>query len=162
MRKIIECVMAAVVILLVIYSASLSGRAKTPEDEMRDKMMSVACTRCYADSTGESHLEDVVKKLHEANFAPPAPPLLASEFLPAFKYGLISGAPGWVGEWHPAPKRQIMFYLQGQVEAEVSDGTVRRFGPGSVILVEDTFGKGHRSRVVGDDDVLIAVVQVED
>jgi hypothetical protein len=34
-------------------------------------------------------------------------------------------------------------------------------GPGSVVLVEDTEGKGHRSWVVGEEDVVIAVVQLE-
>ena len=40
-------------------------------------------------------------------------------------------------------------YLSGEIEAEVSDGDVRRFGPGSITLVEDLSGKGHASRVVG-------------
>jgi hypothetical protein len=30
----------------------------------------------------------------------------------------------------------------------VSDGEVRRFAPGRIILVEDLAGKGHASRVV--------------
>ena len=55
-----------------------------------------------------------------------------------------------------------MLYLAGEVEAEVSDGETRRIGPGSITLLEDTWGKGHRSRVVGDDEVLLAVVQLED
>ena len=43
----------------------------------------------------------------------------------------------------------------------MSDGEVRRFGPGSVTLVEDTTGKGHTSRVVGSDEVLAVVVQLD-
>ncbi len=54
----------------------------------------------------------------------------------------------------------ILFYLNGEIEAEVSDGEVRRFGPGSITLVEDMLGKGHASRVVGATDVLLAVVQL--
>ncbi|MCP4547100.1 MAG: cupin domain-containing protein, partial [bacterium] len=70
--------------------------------------------------------------------------------------------PGWEGDWHPAPKRQWMLYLAGEVEAEASDGETRRIGPGSITLLEDTWGKGHRSRVIGDTEVLLAVVQLED
>ena len=55
-----------------------------------------------------------------------------------------------------------MLYLAGEIEVEASDGEVRRFGPGSVTLVEDTTGKGHRSRVVGDTTALLAVVQLPD
>ena len=53
-----------------------------------------------------------------------------------------------------------MLYLCGQIEVETSDGEVRRFGPGSATLVEDTAGKDHHNRVVGDDAVLLTVVQL--
>jgi quercetin dioxygenase-like cupin family protein len=45
----------------------------------------------------------------------------------------------------------MIFCLSGEIEAEVSDGEVRRFGPGAVILLEDTSGPGHITRVVGED-----------
>ena len=119
-------------------------------------------TRVYADASGESHFEDVEVKLAPVDFAPPAPPLNLSAFTPATRFGFLSAPPGWFGDWHPTPKRQILFYLKGEIEAEVSDGEVRRFVPGSVTLVEDTTGKGHRSRVVSDAEVIAAVVQLED
>jgi hypothetical protein len=56
----------------------------------------------------------------------------------------------------------MVFYLAGEVEAEVGDGEVRRFGPGSVTLVEDTSGRGHTSQVVGQVDALLAVLQLPD
>jgi hypothetical protein len=56
------------------------------------------------------------------------------------------------------PSRQLHIYLSGEIEGQVSDGETRRFGPGTVALVEDTTGKGHISKVVGDKEVLIAVV----
>jgi len=55
-----------------------------------------------------------------------------------------------------------MLYLAGQVDGETSDGIKRRFGPGDIVLLEDTTGKGHRSCVVGDQEALMAVVQLED
>jgi hypothetical protein len=54
-----------------------------------------------------------------------------------------------------------MFYLAGHVEGETSDGARRTIGPGAIVLLEDTEGKGHRSRVVGDREVVIAVVQLD-
>jgi len=118
-------------------------------------------TRVYADENGESHFEDVEVEFSPVDFAPPAPPLDLSAFAPATQYGFLRAPAGWLGDWHPAPRRQIIFYLAGEIEAEVSDGEVRRFGPGSVTLVEDTTGKGHKSRVVGTTDVLSVVVQLE-
>jgi len=118
--------------------------------------------RVYADENGESHFEDVEVGLTPVDFAPPAPPMNLSAFTSATQFGFVSAPLGWYGDWHPAPRRQIFFHLSGESEAEVSDGEMRRFGPGSVLLVEDTTGKGHTSRVVGTADVLLAVMQLKD
>jgi hypothetical protein len=119
-------------------------------------------TRLYADGDGESQFEDVEVEFASVDFAPPAPPLHLSSFSPAKQVGFLRALVGWEGDWHPAPCRQWVFYLAGEIEAETSDGEVRRVGPGAVTLVEDTTGKGHRSRVVGDKEVLAVVVQLED
>ena len=119
-------------------------------------------TRVYADKDGESHFEDIEVEMTTVDFAPPAPPLNLSKFSKAENYGFLNASPGWVGHWHPAPKMQILFYLKGEIEAEVSDGEIRRFGPGSITLIEDTTCRGHKSRVIGDGEVLLAVVQLED
>jgi len=50
-------------------------------------------------------------------------------------------------DWHPAPRKQLVITLMGGVaELTASDGEVRHIHPGQVVLVEDTFGKGHKSR----------------
>jgi hypothetical protein len=54
-----------------------------------------------------------------------------------------------LSDFHPAPRRQYVITLSGQVEIEIGDGTVKRFGPGDVMLAEDTTGHGHITRVVG-------------
>jgi hypothetical protein len=49
-------------------------------------------------------------------------------------------------DWHPAPRRQLVFTLSGGVaELTASDGEVRLVKPGDIVLVEDTFGQGHKS-----------------
>jgi quercetin dioxygenase-like cupin family protein len=115
--------------------------------------------RVYADEAGESHFADVQVPLVPVDYAPPAPPLHLSAPTPASAFVFLAAPAGWDGDWHPAPMRQMIFYLSGEVEAEVSDGEVRRFGPGSATLVEDTTGRGHRSRAVAGD-VLLAIVQL--
>ncbi|MHB8575824.1 MAG: cupin domain-containing protein [Dehalococcoidia bacterium] len=55
-------------------------------------------------------------------------------------------AVGEWGNWHNAPRRQFVIWLQGELDIEVSDGEVRRFGPAMILLVDDTTGKGHRNR----------------
>jgi hypothetical protein len=51
-------------------------------------------------------------------------------------------------DWHPAPRRQFIIILDGEVDIEVGDGSIRRFGTGDILLVEDTGGRGHKSRAV--------------
>jgi len=49
-------------------------------------------------------------------------------------------------DWHTSPGRLYVVMLDGRVEVEVSDGDKRTFEGGDVFLVEDTFGKGHKTR----------------
>lgn len=119
-------------------------------------------TRIYADTKGESHFQDVRVELEPVVFAPPAPPVNISSFAPATRYAFCVFSSGWFGDWHPAPRRQIFFVLSGEVEVQVGDGEVRRFGAGSIVLAEDTSGKGHVSRAVGSTDFVTAVLQLPD
>jgi hypothetical protein len=116
--------------------------------------------RVYSDAHGETHVDEAEVPMATVDFAPPAPPVNLSAFAPASQYGFTSGPPGWDGDWHPAPVRVLTIYLTGEVEVEVSDGEGRRFRPGAVTLAEDTTGNGHRSRVVGSADALLAIVRL--
>ncbi len=46
-------------------------------------------------------------------------------------------------EPHPGPARQWVVMLRGVIEVTTSDGVRRRFGPGDLVHVEDTDGRGH-------------------
>jgi hypothetical protein len=107
-------------------------------------------TRIYSDSTGESHFEDVSVPVAPVHFAPPAPPFEVAEPIGAERMLLATMPPAWASTWHPAPRRQFYVQLSGTLEVQVSDGQVRQFRPGSLVLLEDTTGKGHCTRVVGD------------
>lgn len=115
--------------------------------------------RVYADSEGESHFSDEEMELRSVRFAPPAPPLNLSAFTPTKQFALLATPAGWFGDWHTAPHRQFFFRLVGEIEIRVSDGEVRRLGPGSILFVEDTTGQGHTTRNIGDD-AIAAVVQL--
>jgi hypothetical protein len=59
--------------------------------------------------------------------------------------------------WHPAPRRQIVVILTGNVEVTTTEGHTRRFGPGQLFLADDMGGKGHRTRTVdGPAEILVA------
>lgn len=118
--------------------------------------------RLYADRSGESHFEDLEEELTLTNFAPPASPAYLSSFTPAAQTGVLAAPSGWHGDWHPSPARNLFFVLSGEWEIEASDGEVRRFGPGNILRVEDTTGKGHASRVISESESLAGMVQLSD
>jgi hypothetical protein len=99
--------------------------------------------RLYTGADNESHFEEIEVALEfkgRNGF---------SELQPAdgviFRRALTSH----LSNYHPAPRRQYIITLAGQVEIETGDGTIKRFGPGDVMLAEDTTGRGHITRVVG-------------
>jgi hypothetical protein len=116
--------------------------------------------KLYTGTNGESHFEDIEIDLVLTEYAPPAPPLSLSSFTPATQFGFMNAPVGWSSDWHPTSARNIFFVLTGEWEVTASDGESRRFSQGSVLLVEDTTGKGHSSRVVGATESLAAMVQL--
>lgn len=98
-------------------------------------------TRIFADAQGESHFED-----RDIPLADGGPLGAMSERMPAHGVIFRENEPGYDLDWHCAPRRQYIVLLDGEIELTVSDGETRRFRGGDVVLVEDTTGKGHRTR----------------
>jgi hypothetical protein len=65
-----------------------------------------------------------------------------------------------VEDWHRAPRRMYLIAVQGMSEVTASDGEVRRFGLGSIVLMDDLTGKGHITRAVGDVDHIALTIPV--
>ena len=61
-------------------------------------------------------------------------------------------------DWHPAPRRQFVIILSGQLEIGLGDGSKHVLGPGDARLVEDTTGQGHTTRVLGNQPCLTATI----
>ena len=100
--------------------------------------------RIFSDAAGASHFQDV-----EAPAAPGDASTLISEPVPVSRLMFRQVDSSAVPAWHVAPRRQFVVHVEGEVEVEVSDGEVRRFAPGNVVLVEDTHGAGHITRALG-------------
>ena len=52
---------------------------------------------------------------------------------------------------HPAPRRQFVIVLQGELEVIASDGASCRMQPGDVLFADDIGSKGHRVKDVGEE-----------
>jgi hypothetical protein len=70
--------------------------------------------------------------------------------------------PGVLQDWHPAPQRQFVIILSGQLEIGFEDGSKKVFGAGDARLVEDTTGKGHTTIAVGGEPCVTATVTLKD
>jgi uncharacterized cupin superfamily protein len=65
-------------------------------------------------------------------------------------------------DWHPAPQRQFVIILSGQLEIGFEDGSKRVFGAGDARLVEDTTGKGHTTTAIGNEPCVTATIGLKD
>lgn len=96
----------------------------------------------WADEQGVSHFRDIEVDLteHPAGGALSGP-LKATNLWFRTTPGIQDM------DWHPAPRRQFVISLAGGVaELTASDGEMRLIRQGDIVLVEDTFGQGHKSK----------------
>ena len=97
----------------------------------------------YADENGETHFRDI--NIEPATDEPvgkvsgrfPATGVVFRTTDGSYNYG-----------WHTAPQKQYVINLDAAVKVTASDGESRVIGPGEILLVEDTRGKGHVSQAV--------------
>ena len=113
--------------------------------------------RIYTGDDGQSHVEEI-----EPDFKPFVDTEGAygdgTPFVAATGVTFRRAAPGYFLDYHCAPRRQYTITLSGEVEIGLGDGTVRRFGPDTVLLAEDLTGQGHSTRVVGNETRISIVV----
>ena len=121
-------------------------------------MNHITYLRIYTDEKDCSHFEDVHVSLHSTDYAPPAPNLNTSKIEDAQKYVFLDLPVGWYGDWHPTPVRQWLALMSGECEFETGDGEKRISKAGDIVLLEDTSGKGHQTKVVGNTAVRILAV----
>jgi hypothetical protein len=133
----------------------------TPPDTGTETL--VGYTRLYTDADGHSRFEDVELPAETRGVA--YAELVATFSVPidadavVFRNVLREAADD---SPHNAPRRQFIVQITGVCEVESSTGEVRRFGPGSVLLVEDLSGHGHITRKIGDGERLTMLITLPD
>ena len=110
---------------------------------------------------GESHFSEMEIAMSGSQLVPgytiqmSAPAATANIQFLTFPAGISN-------DWHPAPARQFVISLDRTFEIETSDGQRRKIQPSSVIFVEDTWGKGHRTQSVGEHPGTLIFVPLAD
>lgn len=100
-------------------------------------------TRIYSTPDGHSHFEEVNIPLHDAGGIG-----FLSDSLTATQIVFRETAEDYDYDWHHAPTRQFVILLDGKIQIDVSSGESRQFGAGDILLLEDTYGRGHRTRTL--------------
>lgn len=120
----------------------------------------VSLTRIYTGSDGLSHAEEIrdMKLMPDAS----RNGLEASDVIKVTGLRFARTSPGWVRDWHVAERHQYIVTLSGKGEIELVGGRKIALEPGSVILEEDSSGKGHISRTIGTEDRIALNIQLAD
>src|SRR5213593_2628823 len=104
----------------------------------------MAIIRIYTGPDGKSHFQDIEPQFKPLGDQSESAELIAGIVVRRFE-------PKRTNPWHHAPGRYAVFALSGAVDIEIGDGTVRRLGPGDVLIAEDLTGQGHVTREVGPE-----------
>ena len=102
-------------------------------------------TRIYTDMSGASHFENVIIEMEDAGEIGHLSEKVAVK-------GIIfrENDADYDYDWHTAPEKQYIILIDGEIEIEVSNGEKRTFRGGDILLVEDTTGKGHKTRTTNN------------
>jgi len=119
-------------------------------------------TRLFSDERGESHFGEAEIEFASTDYVEGSAPLKLSSPHAAIDYRFMDAPAGWTSDWHPSSARNLFVVLSGEWEVTASDGATRLFEMGDVLLVEDTTGKGHASRVVSGYDSFAVMVKLSE
>lgn len=98
-------------------------------------------TRVYSDENGDTRFEEISIPLNDAGEIGKL-----SEALPASSVIFREVEPTYDYDFHNAPQKQYLILIDGEIEIETTLGEKRQFKAGDVLLLEDTEGKGHRTK----------------
>jgi len=104
---------------------------------------------------GKSRFEELPIEFHHLDDVVPGGAFDAAP-LGSNEVALVRFRPGFVADWHHTPAPTWMMVMTGRMELGLSDDVWAELVPGDVVYMTDASGDGHRSRVLGDEDVLMA------
>jgi hypothetical protein len=98
-------------------------------------------TRICSDEKGESYFEDLeIPLIDQGEIG------FLSEDVEVKKLQFRKVSADYDYDFHHAPQKQYIVLLDGGVEIETSLGEIRQFRTGEILMVEDTTGKGHKTK----------------
>ena len=148
-----ECIRASIVMPEWAPTPGLPDLPTTPPINPGDKMRRGQAIRMYAGEDHESHFEDLSGLYLEADTARNGP------LIPVTGVQFLRSPESLERDWRPAPRRQFVIVLSGEMELEIGDGSKRLLSAGDVMLAEDVSGHGHIVRSRGDRRIIFVALE---
>jgi len=117
----------------------------------------IKVTRLYTGSDGKTKIEEF-----EIPLKPDKPNQEVSDIVGVTRLQFRRTTADFDDDWHNASQRQYVINLVGRSEIEVDGGRKIHLGPGSILLAEDTTGKGHITRASGTGDRVSLAIGLAD
>jgi len=97
--------------------------------------------RVYSDEAGDSHFEEMqIPLTNSGHVGALSQPIEVDKLI----FREVEPAYDW--DFHCAPEKQFIVLLDGEIEIETSLGEKRKFTSGQILQMEDTTGKGHKTK----------------
>ncbi len=138
--------MAAVFALIVM--PQLSGRLVLAQSHKPYSMKML-----YTGPDGLAYVKDIEVS---------ARPNGVVDLLPVEEVEIHRTQPGFSIGWHVEKRHQYVITLSGRGEIDIADGKKIILTPGSILLVENTTGKGHKTSVLGNKPWVALWVPLKD
>ncbi|HTL87864.1 MAG TPA: hypothetical protein VL134_00590 [Leptolyngbya sp.] len=151
--------------------SSQQSTASQSSSDQSSKPPTIDYWHVWADGEGVSHqTRCTLEEFSQKSIAPTAAPQWMSQLKQSDADVVFTVMPvGWVGEWHENPKPQWIVPLSGRWFVETMDGQRVEMGTGEISFGEDQGTtenaqghKGHLSGTVGDEPVVLMLVQLKD
>jgi mannose-6-phosphate isomerase-like protein (cupin superfamily) len=137
MKRIARGIAAAVLAAMaaLVCMPQLAGRTALAQSTKPYAMQLL-----YTGPDGQAYVKDI-----QVNARPNG----VVDLLPTSGVEIHRTQPGFSVGWHVEKRRQYVITLSGRGEIDIAGGKKIMLGPGSILLVENTTGKGHQTRTVG-------------
>ena len=132
--------------LVVMWSARYVAAQRSPP---------MTITRLFTGPDGQTHAAKIEMKLRPSSLRAG---LDESEPLKVSGAQFVRWPPGYVWDWHTPKQRQYVITISGRAEVEVTGRQKILLNPGQILLAEDVTGKGHITRSIGSDDLVLLLV----
>jgi hypothetical protein len=111
---------------------------------------STTIPRMFSDAAGLCRFDQVEIPLVTREYAPPAAPVAVSTPMPVKRCVFMHIPPGWIGDQHPTPHKQLIICVAGAVRFTGGDGPSHVLRAGESLIDANTDGPGHITEVVSD------------